>query len=110
MRVRVVHTQKSVQFAAHKDRHGDQALDALRVQAVILDAPRRIVLQRVHILDDIDLAVLISENIHPQRNDLNGKILQVIFFRCDTISANLIGVVRNIACPVKLEDVALSAE
>ena len=31
--------------------------------------------------------------------------MQVIFFRRNTISANLIGVVRDIACPVKLEDV-----
>ena len=94
-----------MQLAAHEYGNGDQAADPLRMQAVVFDAAGRIVLEGVHILDHVDLFLLVPEYIHPHRNDINGNVLKVSDLRRDTVLADLIGVVRKIFLPIKLKDI-----
>ena len=75
------------------------------MQTVILDAPRRIVLERVHILDDVDFAVLIFENVHPQCDHRDWQVLQIVLFGRHAGSAYFISVVGDIARPVKFKDI-----
>ena len=51
MATRIIYSKKAVQFAIYKNGNGNETLDSLRMQAIILEAAGRIILECINISD-----------------------------------------------------------
>ena len=100
----IIDSKKAVQFAIYKNGNGNKTLDPLRMQAIILKAVGRIILECINISDKDDgILFLVLKTIHPSCYYINGHCLQILNLRRDTISANFVGIPSKIFLPLKFK-------
>lgn len=105
----IIDSKKAVQFAIYKNGNGNKT-SILRMQAIILKAVGRIVLECINISDKDDgILFLVLKTIHPSCYYINGHCLQILNLRRDTISANFVGIPSKIFLPLKFKYVGTIA-
>ena len=95
----IVHPEKADNIAAEMQRRGHQRLDALHRQNLVLI---RIVVQLAGGGIDVELAVSLKLD-NPAIHNGEVQVLQLCYFRFNTLRAPLIGVAQSLGAQVKFK-------